>query len=179
MRTKTQQRIVEAYERGYGVTECGKLHSFKGPLKVKRHGKQRYPTFSTNWQGVFGVPVHLFAAYVFYGEKAFEEGIVVRHLDGDTENISKSNIVLGTHSENNLDKPKEVRIAAAKKARAAQGKTPKNAKLSLENVKEIREIYKNRGGVKMPNGFTSSLADKFGVSKTIIHKVVKGEHYAS
>ena len=179
-RTKTQLRILEAVERGYTVTDDGKLLSKNKELKYSLSSKQRYPTFSTNWGGrVFGIPIHLFAAYIFYGNLAFEKGVVVRHLNGNTLDFSKGNLVLGTHSENNLDKPKHIRIAAAKKARASQGVTPVNAKLTIEQVKEIREIYLHRKGKKFPNGFVKSLCDKYSVSRTVISKIVRGKHYAS
>lgn len=117
----TDQRIVEAVERGYYMTKDGQLFSKRGAVKIALHGSQRYPTFTTNWGGkVYGLPIHKFAAYFFYGEKAFDKNYVVRHLNGDTCDLRKSNIVLGTHSENNLDKPPEIRKAAAIKARASQ-----------------------------------------------------------
>ena len=177
-RTKTHTRILEAVARGYSVKENGELHGPKGRLSVKTYGKQRYPTFSTNWGGyVFGVPVHMFAAYVFYGEEVFKEGAVVRHLNADTTDITRVNIVLGTHSENNLDKSPETRSAAAKKARESQGKRPMNAKLNDEQVSEIREFYKALGGKKAANGIVKRLCEKMGVSRTVLTKIKNGEYY--
>lgn len=165
-----------ALSKGYRVLEDGTLLGTKGkPLKVKRRGAQRYPTFSVNVgdlteSGVYGIPAHKFAAYVFYGEDTFGEGVVVRHLNGDTEDISKANIVLGTHSENNLDKDPEVRRAAARKARAAQGKRPPNARFSEEQVIEIRE--RRAAG---ENGYR--LAEEFGVTPQAIYYIEKGRNY--
>lgn len=177
--TFTQQRIVEASERGYFITEEGHLFGPKGKLSIKKYGKQKYPTFSTNWgKRVYGLPIHQFAAYIFYGEESFNKSLVVRHLNADTSDCSKTNIVLGTHSQNNLDKPKEVRISAAKKARASQVIVPTNAKLTEEQVREIRNIYKTISG-KAPNGFRKNLAEKYKVSGITIHNVVKGGYYAS
>lgn len=177
--TYTQNRIVQAYSRGYRVNE-GKLIGPKGELSIKLYGKQRYPTFSTNWdRRVYGIPVHQFAAYCYYGVKSFDDGLVVRHRDGNTLNISIDNILLGTHSENNLDKPRETRTGAAKTARAAQGTVPRNALLREEDVKYIRDKYSKLKTKKAPNGFTASLAKEFGMSKAAISNVAKGKTYAS
>lgn len=175
----THTRIKEAYERGYRVIN-GELHGPKGKVSVKLHGKQRYPTFSTNWGGkVFSLPVHQFAAYQYYGDETFSDSVVVRHLDSNTLNITKENLVLGSHSENNLDKCPQVRSRVASIARRSQGHTPKNAKLTEDQVQEIRTLYKNLDGQKAPRGFCKSLCDKFGVSRTVINKVVRGVHYSN
>jgi hypothetical protein len=174
--------MIEAKERGYFVTDAGELYGPKGKMVVKLYGKQRYPTFTTNWGGcVFGIPVHQFAAFCFYGESYVnkDKNIVVRHLNGDTLDFSKNNILLGSYSDNERDKPEEVRRAAAKAARKSQGIIPSNSKLTREDVEYIRMVYLELNGRKAPNGFTQSLCNKFGVSKTVIHRIVKGVSYAS
>ena len=179
VRTKTQERIIEAYHRGYKVTVDGLIYGPKGNLSIRLYGKQRYPYFSTNWGGkVYGIPMHQFAAYCFYGEKFFDKSMVVRHLNGNTLDISKDNITLGTYSQNEMDKPRHVRVRSAKAARKAQGVSSCRAKLSDEDVRYIRSQYKTLCGGKAPNGFTKSLCEKFGVSRTVINKVVRGKHYA-
>ena len=179
-KNKTHKRIIEAKERGYSVTNDGRLFGPRGEIKVSLYGKQRYPTFSTNWGGfVYGLPIHVFAAYTFYGDDVFRKDLVIRHLNGNTLDFSKNNIVLGTYSENNLDKPKNTRIASAKKARASQGIRPSNAKLNEFQVKQIREIYSNRKGKKFPNGFVQQLCKKYGATRTTLSKIVKGDYYAS
>lgn len=176
--TKTQTRILEAVERGYNMSEDGKLTGIKGDINFKLYGKQKYPTFSTNWGGfMFGVPVHLFAAYVFYGDKAFEKGIVVRHLNANSLDCSKSNLLLGTPSENEHDKPEYVRKRSAKIARASQGKRPLNAKLTDEQVLEIRKFYSDLDGTKAPNGAVKELCVKYNVSRTVLCKIKNGEYY--
>lgn len=117
----SHKRLKEAYERGYHVTEDGVLHGFRKILKIKLCGKQKYPTFSTNWGGrVYSLPIHYLAAYSFYGDAVFDPNLVVRHMDGNVLNISKENIKLGTHSENNMDKPAHVRSRSASIARRTQ-----------------------------------------------------------
>jgi hypothetical protein len=178
--TKTQRKIVEAVRRGYSILN-GCVYGLKGkPLKLGLHGSQRYPTFTVNFdKEAYGIPVHLFAAYLYYGEKAFDKKLVVRHLRNDTLDFTKDNIVLGTHSENNLDKPPEVRAFAAKRARAAQGARPKNAKLTMEQVERVRAFYKSLAGVKAPNGSVAKLALELGVHKVVLHNIRVGKSYAS
>ena len=170
-----KQAILLAYEKGYRVTDDGVLIGIKGlPLTVINRGKQRYPTFSVsgltsvnNKYGVFGIPVHKYAAYCFYGDDVWLSECV-RHLDSNVLNISKSNIVLGTNSENNLDKTSEARSNAAKKARAAQGKRPLNSKFSDDQVRYIRLSDK-------PD---LEISKEFNVSKQAIWLIRKRKNYA-
>lgn len=169
--TKTRYIIYLAYDKGYRISEDGTLYALKSTSKPKRYGKQKYPTFSVNIGNNknYGIPFHMFASYCFYGDASFEEGIVVRHLDGDTENCSMKNIVLGTHSQNNMDKPKAIRIYAAKKARASQGH-PKNRKLAYLDAQEIRVLYKN--GTKV-----SEIVEKYKISKVTCYSIIREEIY--
>ena len=168
---------MEAVVRGYSVTESGELFGPKGKLKVSLAGKQRYPTFSTNWGCVFGIPIHMFAAYIYYGDKSFDETKVVRHLNGNTLDFSKSNIVLGTPSENEMDKTKETRVRSAKAGRAAQGVRPNNSKLTDEQVKEIKKFFEGFGNARAKQGETKQLAETMGVSTTVLYKIKNGEYY--
>lgn len=173
----TQKAILLAYEKGYRVTDEGVLVGIKGgPLNVKLRGNQKYPTFSLsgvkgpgkNKYGVYGVPVHQFAAYCFYGEQAFDAECI-RHLDGDTTNVARENIVLGTHSQNNMDKASDIRSAAARKARATQGKRPINARFTDEQVRYIRSSW--------PDKNYAELAKEFDVTKQAIYLIVKKQNY--
>lgn len=176
--TKTKQRIVEAVQRGYWVTDDGRLIGPKGNIKFSKAGKQRYPTFSTNWGGfVYGLPVHQFAAYCFYEDEYLHGTKIVRHLNGDTLDVSKNNIRLGTYSENEYDKPQKVRMRSTRLARQAQGFTPINAKLTEDQVREIRQIYADANGKKLKQGMAAELSKRFGVSRTVLHKVKTGEYY--
>lgn len=166
--------IRESFEKGYRVTEAGELIGLKGRIPIKLYGRAKYPTVSVSTDRtaskVYGLPVHLLAAYCFYGEKVFDSNLVVRHLNGVLD-VSKVNLVLGTHSENNLDKPKEVREYAAKKARQSQGVTPRNAKLdgkSRARVLELRQLGRSY----------NYLANLFNVSKSTIANLVNGRTYS-
>lgn len=176
--TKTKQRLVEAYARGYRVSEDGVVSSSRVVLKVARYGKQKYPTFCTNWGGiVFSIPVHMLAAYCFYKDKYLFSNLIVRHLDGNVLNLSRANIVLGTHSENNLDKDSSSRKRAAQIARKSQGFTPTNAKLTSAQVLAIRKIYSECIGKKLPPGMAIKMTQEFGVSRTVLCKIKNKEYY--
>ena len=176
--TKTKRRVMEAYDRGYRVLEDGAVWGPKGPLRVAVYGKQRYPTFSTNWdKKVFGIPIHALAAYCFFGKAYIESQLVIRHLDGNVLNLRKDNIALGTYSENEADKPEDLRRSVAKFARQSQGFTPVNAKLTEEQVREIRQIYASHTGKKLPSGLAAQMASHYGVSRTVLIKVKNKEYY--
>lgn len=170
-----EKAIKIALERGYRVTDSGKLISSytSKPLKVMVRGKQRYPTFTLNKfpftvSQKFGIPVHIFAARYFYGK--IKKELIVRHLDGNVLNISKSNIKLGTHSQNNLDKKPKIRKEAAKKARAAQGYRAHNHKFTDSQVQYIRIMFKN--GYKQ-----KEIAEKFNVTRQCIYLIVNYKAY--
>ncbi len=175
--TFTQQRIVEAIDRGYRM-QNGILYGMRGPLSIKCRGTKKYPTFTTNWGGrKFGIPVHQFAAYYYFGQAAFTAQ-QIRHLNGNTLDVSKENIVLGTSSENQLDKPREKRIHAAKVARAAQGLSSSNHKLTDDEVRRIREFYTQFNGHKAKNGAVTELALELGVSRQTISNAYKRIRYS-
>lgn len=166
--------IKKAYCDGYRITDNGNLYGKTGKqLKIVCRGKQRYPTFSIsgvpnvkNKYGVFGIPVHKFAAYCFYGDDIWKFDCV-RHLDGNVLNLSKSNIVLGSNSENNMDKSRQVRSRAARTARGSQPYRAINAKLNTSQVLKIIHSQKS----------ASSLAAEYNVSRVTIYNIKNGKTY--
>lgn len=172
--TKTIKIIIESVKRGYKVTEDGRVFGLTKELIVKTRGNQRYPTISVSTEltasKVFGIPLHQLAAYCFYGVKTFSNGIVVRHLNGNVLDVSKQNIVLGTYSENNLDKLETIRINAAQSARASQGYLPINSKLPKSTREEIRLLYQEGYSLR-------TLANEYSVSKSTIYNLISGKTY--
>ena len=89
----------------------------------------------------------------------FEEGIEVRHLNGDKTDNRWENIDIGTHSENMMDQPKEIRVRKSKYA---------HEKVSDKEALEVRERVNN-------NNYTtySKLAEEYGLkSKSSISYIV-------
>ncbi len=81
---------------------------------------------------------HRIQAYLKFGNKLFEKGIVVRHLNNDKLDNSYSNISIGTNLDNYHDKPDEqkqndiVRLAIVGAI----------AGIRHHNVKDIQNFYK-------------------------------------
>lgn len=131
------QNEKKAFEKGYRVTDEGKVTGLKGET-VGFTQTNGYPTFKI--RGVenknLNVSSHRLQAYQKYGEKIYEDGIVVRHLDGDKHNNSKNNISIGTYSDNYMDQPESVRVSRAKHA---------SSFLKKYNNEEIKKFHDEHG----------------------------------
>jgi len=157
---QTTVTIIEAYERGYRVSECGEyLYTIKNKL-TQKFFRQGYPMFSYRLNGkVVNAPWHRLQAYHKFGDKLFEKGIVVRHLNDNQRDCSFNNIEIGTQSDNELDKPKEVRAQASLKA--AESRKRKY------NTTEIKDFYNECKNYK-------KTMEKFDItSKGTLHRILK------
>jgi hypothetical protein len=109
---------IEAYNKGYRVTENGEVISHKGKTIKLYLGSAGYYKFSFRSEEKIkdnrvSFCVHRLQAFQKYGQKLFRKGIEVRHKDGVKANNSWDNILIGTHSENMMDIPKHIRIEKA------------------------------------------------------------------
>ena len=106
--SKLNENIKECSEKGYEVLENGEV---KGKIKILslRIDKKGYKSFTfRNKNGAREVVlVHRLQAYKKFGDKIFEKGIVVRHLNGNSLDNSWDNIAIGTQSDNMFDRSKE------------------------------------------------------------------------
>jgi hypothetical protein len=120
--------IKIAYEAGYRIID-GKIMSPKlKELKGNIH-HTGYRVFSIRVPVAYApgvrktkaIKVHRLVAYQKYGAAIFEEGLVVRHKDGNPLNNFDDNILIGSQSDNMMDRPKHARrktaIAASQKNR--------------------------------------------------------------
>jgi hypothetical protein len=184
IRTKTHRAILEAYERGYRVTRDGRLLSPLGrQLRIARHGSEAYPRFSLNQTAltpsrVYGIPVHMFAGYCFFGRLAFTRGLQVRHLNADQLDVSWANLKMGSPSANERDKPVETRRRVARFARAAQGQRAPNRRYSDEQAAAIRDAYAEKGSRKAPQGWARALSERVGVPLPVLYTIASGARYA-
>jgi len=111
--------VIVAYNKGYRVVDGKVISPFTGKIrKVVIHERNGYKRARFNVAGrtsyhKFVVNVHQLAAYQKYGSMVFEEGIVVRHLDGNSLNNKDYNIDIGSHSDNAMDKFKKDRTEQA------------------------------------------------------------------
>lgn len=175
--------IIKAVAKGYKANiDTGEIFSFTGrKLSVRKVNDKEYPSMALYVDDLpkerYTVGVHKFIAYCIWGDKALDPNIEVRHLDGNKNNICKNNLALGSSSQNQMDKPKEIRIAAAKKARAAQGKIPNNAKLDVETSNKIREtLMKHKTKTnRITRGVVKTLAEQYNVSPSLISLIGKNK----
>lgn len=99
-------------EKGYTMSKNGKLFNprgkeIKGSVDKYKYRKTNQRTHENKFMPI---KFHKIQGYLKFGEKMFENGMQIRHLDGNHENNSWDNIEIGTNQENQLDIPVENRI---------------------------------------------------------------------
>jgi hypothetical protein len=146
-----------AYERGYRVSDEGIVSSTnKKNIGCMRNG-YHFLTMKVDGKNK-NIRSHRLLAYQKYGDKIYEPGTVVRHLDGDSSNNHVSNICIGTHSDNMMDMPKEVRLAKAKHATSF---------IKKHDHAEVLDFYHKTRSYKQT-------MDKFGISsKGTLYFIIK------
>lgn len=114
--------IVAAKNHGYTTDGQGNIFSPQGRKISTFKNPNGYHTFNVRAKSARGmVYVHRFIAFTLFGSKIFENGMEVRHLNGNSSDNRSSNISFGTSSENKQDIPKEIRIQNASTAGKASG----------------------------------------------------------
>ena len=97
--------------------------------------KKGYPRFNIKEDNKFKtIEVHKLKAFYLFGNKIFEEGIEVRHLNGIKTDWSDKNISIGSRSDNRFDIPENLRLESAVNA------TSHIRKISEKQREEIRAI---------------------------------------
>jgi hypothetical protein len=107
-----------------------------------------------------GVNVHVLVARSFLGARP--DGMQVRHLDGDKMNCHVSNLVYGTHAENQRDKVRH----------GTSTRGTKNPRAKIDEVKaaNIRSDY--------GFGFSAKeLASAYGLSESTVYRIVRGIYW--
>ena len=174
--------IPLAIEQGYIVdVDAGTIHSPYGrKLSCKLYAGQTYPIARLFVKGLprkdYSVPVHKIMAFKIYGWEAFLPGVEVRHKDGNPANNVRSNLLIGTSSQNQMDKRPEVRSLAARTARSAQPFRSFNAILTEEIAEAILTILNDNRTVsgRIKRGVVKSLSRKHKVSPSTISLIGKG-----
>lgn len=133
-----------AYERGNRVSN-GVVYTSKGIPRKLRQNNNGYLVFSMTYgsrkddsRRTYPVSVHRLLAYQKYGDSIYEEGIEVRHKDGNIFNFSSDNIIIGTHSDNMMDQNYKIREKKAIKA------SEKIRKFNDDEVTEIK-LQRSKG----------------------------------
>lgn len=141
--------LLKIIEKGYHINEEGKLYNNKqNELKGQIKGNYKGIGVRLNKTSTVFVKFHRIQAYQKFKEEIFKEGIVVRHLNGNSFDNSIENIEIGTMSDNIFDIPKKDRIVHAKNAAFYQIK---------HNCEEIKNFYKkNKSYIKTMEYFNIS-----------------------
>ena len=106
----SNQSIIEAYNRGYRVTKDGSILNSKKEI-IKLVLKQKYYVFGIRINNkINNIFIHRLQAYQKFGNKIFEDKIIVRHLNGNPLDNSCDNIDIGYVKDNLFDIPIEQRI---------------------------------------------------------------------
>lgn len=153
--TKNQEGVINANKKGYIVDEDGNV--FYKNKKRKLTNDCNYLRFTIRCNKVhYYIKVHQLQAYQKFGDKIFENGIVVRHLNGNSLDNSYENIDIGTYQDNILDIPQEIRLKKAIHASSFNQKY---------NHKEIYDFYMSCKSYK-------KTMEKFGItSKSLINYI--------
>lgn len=167
--SKTNLVVIQAYKKGY-KTINGKVYSpLNKELKYILTDKG-YPVISipTGGHGArYPIKVHRLAAYEKFGDKIFEKGIQVRHLNGNKLDFTFENIQLGTGKQNCQDMPKEQRVRASKIAHTFMKRS-----ISFELACKIRKELSQMTNYE--RGDCAKLARKHGISPKTVTGIRRG-----
>lgn len=129
-------KVIVLYKRGYRVSEDGILYN-KNRVEVGSvQGRYHRIGIRINKKKVF-INTHRLQAYQKYGDKLFENDIVVRHKNGNNLDNSWENILIGTQSDNMMDIPKQIRILHSIHASSF------NKKYNKEEIKKFHKKSKS------------------------------------
>lgn len=155
--SKNHEMIKLAYAKGYRVTFSGGVINAKGrERKLSKNGRDACPYWAFSLyvtrEESFPIKVHQLQAFQKFGDAMFEPGIVVRHQNENNLDNAFDNILLGTISQNALD-----RQPLARQEHAAKG----NQKHSSELIEQIRADHVSGLGYK-------KLEKKYGMCRSTL-----------
>jgi hypothetical protein len=159
------EAILHAKENGYYVDKLGNVYSPVSQILSQKIWDNRY-SFGLRYGGtVVRIKTHKFVAFFKFGDKIFEEGIEVRHLDSNSLNNKWENIDIGTHSENMMDMDQNKRIKKSINAATTW------RRFSDEEVLLIKLDRKN--GMKYVD-----LCEKYNTSKSTLSYLFNEAYYS-
>jgi hypothetical protein len=152
-------KLQIAYEKGYRVTKDGNLLNPKG-RKIGHLNGIIYERTTIRINGKNNdIYTHRLQAYQKYGDKLYEDGIVVRHLNGNALDNSRDNIAIGTQKDNLMDIPLKQRQLNAVQSAYKNIKHPKEL---VDKLKEEYKVLKNY----------AKLSRKFNLSKDTTYYLI-------
>jgi hypothetical protein len=129
---RLQKALIKAYQDGYRVIDGIAYKPNGDPLEGT---PDRYGYISIKPNKDTPVYVHRLLAYQKYGDRIFNSDVECRHKDNNKLNNLDENIVLGDHSRNMMDIPKEQRMEKSIKA------ATKKRRFTDEEMNQIRKDY--------------------------------------
>ena len=139
-----------AFQKGYRINNLGEVFSKTGKkLKVDVDKQGYYRVSIRTDKGCRAFMIHRLVAFQKYGNKIYNKGIEVRHLNNNKIDNSYDNIAIGNHKDNILDIPSEIRLKRALNA---------SSYLKKYDYKKIKEFHKKNG---KPYTYTMS---EFGIT---------------
>lgn len=157
-----KEQLEDIYRKGYRVDDFGRVRSPSGGIRKTRVASNGYQVFNMKVLGrAEPVSVHRLAAFQKFGSKYLLDGVEARHIDGNCQNNSLSNISIGSRRDNKMDVLPSDRVSHAMKASRAR------RKLSDDQVKRIIESDES----------LSTLASRLGVVKSTVANVRKRRLY--
>ena len=164
--SKHAENIRQAYALGYRIDDDGIVTT---PSGRRTRGSvvccNTKPYYRVSYRKNAAFCVHKFAAYQWFGEDALRDGVHVRHLNGDSFDNTRANIAIGNASENYFDMPADVR-----KRIAFSGAVAKR-RLTPGQAREV--VALSRAGA-----LGVEVAERFGVSKSIVSEILSGKLYS-
>lgn len=166
--SKTSRRMLIAYKQGYRITREGVVLKPDGtPGYVYDRSKRGivYTHFNVRVDGKpTNAPAHRLQAYQKFGNALFHEGVVVRHLNGNSLDNTYDNISIGTQRENFWDQdPVTIARRAQKGANVKKKLTPEQHKRLLAD---------------RASGMTyKELMAKYDLAKSTVSYIVRGITY--
>ena len=159
--------ILLAIEQGYRISPNGEVIGKKGKVLAPITDTRGYRYFNVREKGqrkTLKVLIHRLQAHSIFGEAIFEEGVHVRHLDGDARNNAQSNLALGSSHDNIMD-----RTATDRQVHAVKAATVLR-KLTDDQVRAAREARAKGARV-------IDLAEEYGVVKGTMSMLLRGIMY--
>lgn len=171
---------VVGYEAYYAVSSLGRVIRRKGMrrkadrmIRAHIHQKCGYPSVGlcvAHRAKTFNT--HVLVAAAFLGPRP--KGLVINHIDGNKQNPRANNLEYVTQHENQMHAsrmgllPKgDNHHSALRPGQMPRGENNSQAKLTEEQVREIRARYV-KGGVLTEK----AMARLYGVSQTVVHALL-------
>ena len=141
--SKNSKVLLEASGKGYVVDEYGVV-MYKGHVVPGNIDKSTgYKRFGVRLKdgSTYQIRVHKLQAYQKFGEKVFEKGLCIRHLNGNQLDNSSKNMDIGSLSDNQMDRNPEERLRMAKRAASFRSKKVLAGGIVFSSYKEAGRYF--------------------------------------